>query len=126
MQANYQSGTDIPASMTVDGATYDSVGVRFRGQTSYFANNDLSGVAEVSGGLRWMKVFPNPAREEISVEVEEYTGPRRLQIADLLGRVVWTQELSGRETIVPVRQLASGAYFVRVEGIRAELLWIGD
>ena len=32
---NYQSKTDLPAKMTVDGAVYDSVGVRFKGQTSY-------------------------------------------------------------------------------------------
>lgn len=32
---NYASGTDLPAQMVVDGITYDSVGVRFKGQTSY-------------------------------------------------------------------------------------------
>lgn len=32
---NYQSKIDLPATMTVDGAIYDSVGVRFKGQTSY-------------------------------------------------------------------------------------------
>ncbi|MBX7243036.1 MAG: CotH kinase family protein, partial [Bacteroidia bacterium] len=32
---NYASKTDIPAAMVVDGVTYDSVGVRFKGQTSY-------------------------------------------------------------------------------------------
>ncbi|MBL7802281.1 MAG: CotH kinase family protein [Saprospiraceae bacterium] len=32
---NYASHTDIPATMTVDGVVYDSVGVRFKGQTSY-------------------------------------------------------------------------------------------
>ncbi|MFN0200190.1 MAG: CotH kinase family protein, partial [Bacteroidia bacterium] len=32
---NYQSKTDLPATMIVDGVTYDSVGVRFKGQTSY-------------------------------------------------------------------------------------------
>jgi len=32
---NYTSQTDIPAQMEVDGVTYDSVGVRFKGQTSY-------------------------------------------------------------------------------------------
>lgn len=32
---NYQSHTDIPATMTVDGEVFDSVGVRFKGQTSY-------------------------------------------------------------------------------------------
>lgn len=33
---NYQTKTDLPATMTVDGVVYDSVGVRFKGQTSYF------------------------------------------------------------------------------------------
>lgn len=32
---NYASQTDIPATMIVDGIVYDSVGVRFKGQTSY-------------------------------------------------------------------------------------------
>lgn len=35
LTANYTSETDIPASLTIDGITYDSVGVRFRGNTSY-------------------------------------------------------------------------------------------
>jgi hypothetical protein len=35
MTSNYQSATYIPASMTVDGVVYDSVGVRFKGNTSY-------------------------------------------------------------------------------------------
>ncbi len=32
---NYQNKIDLPATMTVDGTVYDSVGVRFKGQTSY-------------------------------------------------------------------------------------------
>ena len=32
---NYQSQTEIPASLEVDGTTYPNVGVRFRGNTSY-------------------------------------------------------------------------------------------
>ncbi len=32
---NYQSHTDIPATMTVEGQVFDSVGVRFKGMTSY-------------------------------------------------------------------------------------------
>ncbi len=35
LQNNYTTHTDIPATMTVDGVVYDSVGVRFKGQTSY-------------------------------------------------------------------------------------------
>ncbi|MBL7941022.1 MAG: CotH kinase family protein [Flavobacteriales bacterium] len=32
---NYDSQTDIRATLTVDGEVYDSIGVRFKGQTSY-------------------------------------------------------------------------------------------
>lgn len=35
LQANYASKTNLPATLVVDGVTYDSVGVRFKGQTSY-------------------------------------------------------------------------------------------
>jgi len=35
LQANNAAEIDIPATMVVDGVTYDSVGVRFRGNTSF-------------------------------------------------------------------------------------------
>lgn len=35
LKQNYQSQTEIPATMTVEGVVYDSVGVRFKGETSY-------------------------------------------------------------------------------------------
>lgn len=38
MTSNYQSKTNILATMTVDGEVIDSVGVRFKGQTSYSQN----------------------------------------------------------------------------------------
>ena len=36
---NYDSGTDLLATCFIDGVRYDSVGVRFKGETSYFRNN---------------------------------------------------------------------------------------
>ncbi len=35
---NYNTKTDLPAKIIFDGVTYDSVGVRFKGQTSYSMN----------------------------------------------------------------------------------------
>ena len=35
LTGNYSSKTDLPATLTVDGIILDSVGVRFKGQTSY-------------------------------------------------------------------------------------------
>ncbi len=41
MTNNYASKTEIPATLTMDGVSYDSVGVRFKGQTSYFQNSTV-------------------------------------------------------------------------------------
>ncbi len=35
LRANYETKENIPATLTVDGVTYEDVGVRFRGNTSY-------------------------------------------------------------------------------------------
>ena len=35
LKDNYQIGTDLPATMVVEGDTFFNVGVRFKGQTSY-------------------------------------------------------------------------------------------
>lgn len=35
LEANYGTGVDLPADLTMDGVTYSDVGVRFRGTTSY-------------------------------------------------------------------------------------------
>ncbi|MBL7941843.1 MAG: CotH kinase family protein, partial [Flavobacteriales bacterium] len=32
---NYNSGTDLSGTLTIDGTTYEQVGIRFKGQTSY-------------------------------------------------------------------------------------------
>lgn len=42
MVDNYEDEVEIPATMTIDDVTYDSVGVRFRGNTSYFTIGNSS------------------------------------------------------------------------------------
>ncbi len=39
MEDNYDSGTDLLATCWINGIQYDSVGVRFKGATSFFQNN---------------------------------------------------------------------------------------
>lgn len=36
LEDNYESATDISCTAVIDGSTYENVGVRFKGQTSYF------------------------------------------------------------------------------------------
>jgi len=40
LQSNYASKTDLDATAIINGITYDSVGVRFRGMTSYMGTNN--------------------------------------------------------------------------------------
>jgi hypothetical protein len=40
LQTNYASKQNLPATLTVDGVTYEGVGVRFRGNTSYMMNQN--------------------------------------------------------------------------------------
>lgn len=40
LENNYSTHDNLPASMTLDGMMYDSVGVRFKGATSYTNSND--------------------------------------------------------------------------------------
>jgi hypothetical protein len=88
---------------------------------TFNGNNDsASGVVEVRPA-KSMKIWPNPAREEVIVQLPE-DGPLELRIADLWGRVVHTQFLTSSETVVSVRNLEAGVYFLLVEGMRAERL----
>ncbi len=48
---NYEDKIDIPATMTMNGITYDSVGVRFKGQTSYLNTTGQGGPGPGGGGV---------------------------------------------------------------------------
>lgn len=88
---------------------------------TFNANNDnASGLADLAPA-KIMKVWPNPAREEVIVRLPE-EGPVMLRIADLWGRVVHTQTLSAVETVISIRNLEVGMYFLMVEGMRPERL----
>ncbi|TAH42312.1 MAG: T9SS type A sorting domain-containing protein [Bacteroidetes bacterium] len=41
LESNYSNQIDMPATLTIDGVVYDSVGVRFKGATSYSSSNDF-------------------------------------------------------------------------------------
>jgi hypothetical protein len=88
---------------------------------TFNANNDnASGLADLAPA-KIMKVWPNPAREAVVVQLPD-EGPVILRIADLWGRVVHTQTLSAVETVIFVRNLEAGMYFLMVEGMRPERL----
>ena len=57
LSANYGTGTNTMATMTADGEVLDSVGVRFKGQTSYF-------------------FIPNEDKKSFAIATDEYNDAR--------------------------------------------------
>ena len=80
----------------------------------------IIGMAEADGGLARFDVLPNPAQDEVTVDVELLTngGSHTLEIVDMDGKTVRRQALVfngllARRTLA-VGDLARGVYLVRV------------
>jgi hypothetical protein len=67
-------------------------------------------------------VFPNPASDLVTVKVdkEDVSGIQYL-LFDMHGKLLSQKNLEGNETIVYVKQLATGLYFLRVQAGIKEL-----
>lgn len=71
--------------------------------------------------------FPNPFSDEITVELRQATpaGKLRLQILDLLGRVVLTQNFTAPRSSVRTGIEQAGVYFYRIVGEGGRVLSAG-
>lgn len=61
-------------------------------------------------------IYPNPASEQINVEVQE-VGLHRIELRNSFGQVVYTATQNGPGIVnIPVRKFAAGNYFLTVRG----------
>ncbi len=61
------------------------------------------------------KIYPNPAREIINLELSHFALGTKLQIVDLTGQVVLQQELVNATTGININKLAPGTYICQIE-----------
>jgi len=73
---------------------------------------------EPEAAATMLRVYPNPARDEVVVELAEGNGYQALQICDLTGRIVRTYALEEgqRQLHLDLSGLLPGLYFVSPEG----------
>jgi hypothetical protein len=64
--------------------------------------------------LTAVKLYPNPATEQVQVDLTELTGNYAIQVTDLSGRVVYEKKNVSGEVTIPVYSLQSGYYVVNV------------
>lgn len=102
--------TNIPMNgYTYSGTFANDFGCKF---TQYFYSSDWNvGITEVNGDAASLEVYPNPAQNELNVEVAGWTGKKAtIQLIDALGRVVLTQECTSQSCKINTSSLSNGAY----------------
>jgi hypothetical protein len=75
--------------------------------------------SELNGDI--LSVYPNPTADKISISLgDDYKGTLTLRLIDVSGREIWVEkaEKSGKiyQTSTSLENLASGTYFLEVEG----------
>jgi uncharacterized repeat protein (TIGR01451 family) len=61
-------------------------------------------------------IYPNPTDGIIEIQLNELSGSDRMEILDIQGRVVYTNNLYNTSTRIDLSALASGSYTVRMIG----------
>lgn len=73
-----------------------------------------TGVQEIVTGSEMMRLFPNPANENITISVANESAFGTLEIFDAIGKKVMTKQIANRETQINVSDFAKGIYIVRL------------
>lgn len=62
------------------------------------------------------KVFPNPAKDHVTLKLDYFTPSMEASIIDMLGKTVHQQKLDGLKTKINTTHLGKGVYFMNVSG----------
>jgi len=74
------------------------------------------GISEIDN-LSSLQVYPNPATDYITVEYNDLSDNSKIEVLDMIGRVIKTQAIASgtTKTEVDTRNLSNGLYFLRLE-----------
>lgn len=95
----------------------DFIGINVSLDSTALQPSPLIGLREQS--IASLRVIPNPTSGILRID---WTGPAllRAEIIDFMGRTLWVQSLSQGHGILDLQALASGTYWVRIEGAQGE------
>lgn len=84
--------------------------------TDYITISNGTGVLE--SVYQRVKVYPNPASHQITVEAE---GLKSVSIIDMLGQVVYAQESNNDKKVIDISKFGKASYFVKVVTLEGEV-----
>ena len=95
----------------------DFIGINVSLDSTALQPSPLIGLGEKS--IVSLRVIPNPTSGIVRID---WAGPAllRAEIIDFMGRTLWVQPLSQGHDILDLQALASGTYWVRIEGAQGE------
>jgi photosystem II stability/assembly factor-like uncharacterized protein len=78
-------------------------------------NGGLAGLYEIGTSSKFLKIFPNPATDKITISSPAITGNTLLSIFNVSGEKVVERRLTDNETQIDISTLPRGVYFVRLQ-----------
>lgn len=106
-----------PVSVTT--YSYDALGNR----TAKRKRIDVTSVPEVPRNNEF-KVYPNPAKEQVTIECPESSIGQKLIIADLKGRVILKREITSNKQALYLDGIAPGLYFISISGNKESMVYV--
>ena len=61
-----------------------------------------------------ISLFPNPAKENLTLKIEFFTPSQEITITDIQGKIIHTQKVEGFTTSINTRNLQKGIYFLNL------------
>lgn len=110
------------------------------GEGEYFMDSTFGGVSYADGYILKLEeatlgqdevimekdaifAYPNPASENIFVQLKDLNSKRQLDIVDITGKKVSTGFIE-KELTINISNLESGMYFIKIEGISSSLKFV--
>ncbi len=69
-----------------------------------------------------MEIYPNPAKDVVTIKIGDYNNNDNVTISDISGRVLMTQAITDDEMNLDISGLAKGMYIVKVGDIVSKIV----
>ena len=80
----------------------------------FIAVGDVTGIEGLFAASNYLSVFPNPARENITIALKGNQQNGQLQVMDATGRIVYTSQLmTGANDQLDIASWPAGLYYIR-------------
>jgi len=89
---------------------------------SNYLNNPSANTTEI-GPYKNIIIYPNPAKDFISVKFNNSTTEKNYTIADITGKIILSGQLQNNSSNINVRKLKKGTYFLKI-GFDHVFTWV--